>query len=75
MPSVAIDKTDGIVVYVSKEAMGASFVTSKSSEMNVAYPDPEDPQSFKETVIPEQFVHSIQSSGKMSSDVSDLYTH
>lgn len=33
VPTVAIDKTDGIVVILSKESMGVSFVTSKSSEM------------------------------------------
>lgn len=34
-PSFSIDKTDGILVYLTNEAISqTSFVTSKSSEMN-----------------------------------------
>lgn len=33
VPTVAIDKTDGIVTILSKESLGANFITSKSSEM------------------------------------------
>ena len=73
VPSIAIDKTDGCLVYLSKEAMGAQFVTSKSSEMNVAYPGPND--EMLETPIPEQFVHKVDlASGKVTSDVSELYS-
>ncbi|KAG3161329.1 hypothetical protein PI124_g7123 [Phytophthora idaei] len=38
VPSVAIDKTDGCLVYISWEGREVQFVTSKSSEMNVAFP-------------------------------------
>jgi len=38
MHSVSIDKTDGCIVYLSKECMGANIVTAKSSEMNVSVP-------------------------------------
>ena len=38
MHSVAIDKTDGCIVYLSKECLGADIVTAKSSEMNVSVP-------------------------------------
>ena len=38
MHSVSIDKTDGCIVYLSKECMGANIVTAKSSEMNVSIP-------------------------------------
>ena len=73
--SAAIDKTDGCLVYLSKEAMGAQFVTSKSSEMNVAYPGPND--EMLETPIPEQFVHNVILNGdkpRMSAEISDLYS-
>jgi len=42
-PSVAIDKTDGIVVYLSRATMYESkIVASKSSEMNVQFPGATD---------------------------------
>lgn len=70
-PSFSIDKTDGIVVHLSKEAIGqSSFVTSKSSEMNVSWPD--DSGEIKEAPIPEQFMHKLVN-GSVTSQVSDLY--
>jgi adenylyl cyclase-associated protein len=44
LPSVAIDKTDGVLVGLSYASRGAQLVTSKSSEMNVTFPttDKED---------------------------------
>ena len=74
-PSVAIDKTDGILVYLSKETAGdTTFVTSKSSEMNVSWPDNND--DMQEKCIPEQFQHKLNvDTGSISSDISDLYSH
>mmetsp|Transcript_8534 Transcript_8534/g.17766 ORF Transcript_8534/g.17766 Transcript_8534/m.17766 type:complete len:499 (-) Transcript_8534:143-1639(-) len=70
-PSFSIDKTDGCVVHLTNEAVGVtSFVTSKSSEMNVSWPD--DDGEVKEAPIPEQFHHKIVN-GSVTSQVSDLY--
>ncbi|KAL7510765.1 hypothetical protein ACHAXN_009801 [Cyclotella atomus] len=70
-PSFSIDKTDGCVVHLTNEAVGlSSFVTSKSSEMNVSWPD--DQGEIKEAPIPEQFQHKIVN-GSVTSQVSDLY--
>jgi len=70
-PSFSIDKTDGIVVHLSNEAISeSSFVTSKSSEMNVSWPD--DAGEIKEAPIPEQFMHKMVN-GSITSQVSDLY--
>jgi len=70
-PSFSIDKTDGIVVHLSNEAISeSSFVTSKSSEMNVSWPD--DAGEIKEAPIPEQFMHKMVN-GSVTSQVSDLY--
>eukprot|EP00970_Alexandrium_tamarense_P013255 scaffold3296_cov280-Alexandrium_tamarense.AAC.3 len=70
-PSFSIDKTDGCVVHLTNEAVGqSSFVTSKSSEMNVSWPD--DQGEIKEAPIPEQFQHKIVK-GSVTSQVSDLY--
>ena len=45
VPSVAIDKTDGCQVYLSYASTGAQIVTSKSSELNVSFPQSEDPEA------------------------------
>jgi adenylyl cyclase-associated protein len=72
VPSVAIDKTDGIVVFLPLTSLTTEVVASKSSEMNIAWPD-EDGELI-ERPIPEQYVHRI--SGKsITADVSDLYGH
>ncbi len=71
-PSFSIDKTDGCLVYLSEEAVSvSSFVTSKSSEMNVSWMDQKSGEQ-KEAPIPEQFVHKLKD-GSITSDVSDLY--
>lgn len=75
VPSVAIDKTDGCLVYISWEGRDVQFVTSKSSEMNVAFPSGPGSDEYVEKPIPEQFVHRITAELTISSDVSDLYTH
>lgn len=70
-PSFSVDKTDGIVIFLSNEAIGEStFVTSKSSEMNVSWPDVDG--EIKEAPIPEQFIHKMVN-GVVTSQVSDLY--
>lgn len=54
--SIAIDKTDGAMLYLNKACVGSvSIVVSKSSELNVLVPDGED-GDFKEIPLPEQFV-------------------
>jgi len=76
MPSVAIDKTDGIVVGLSWPARDAQIVTSKSSEMNVTFPVSEDADAeWVEMPIPEQFVTKVTKENKLLSSVSELYTH
>lgn len=75
LPSVAIDKTDGVVVGLSWTARAAQIVTSKSSEMNVTFPvSAAEDAEWVEMPIPEQFVTRIVD-GKLVSSVSDLYTH
>lgn len=70
--SVAIDKTDGIVVHLPLTSLTTEIVASKSSEMNVSWPD--ENGDLIERPIPEQYVHRIK--GKtITADVSDLYGH
>eukprot|EP00568_Trieres_chinensis_P001456 CAMPEP_0183293338 /NCGR_PEP_ID=MMETSP0160_2-20130417/2056_1 /TAXON_ID=2839 ORGANISM="Odontella Sinensis, Strain Grunow 1884" /NCGR_SAMPLE_ID=MMETSP0160_2 /ASSEMBLY_ACC=CAM_ASM_000250 /LENGTH=497 /DNA_ID=CAMNT_0025454437 /DNA_START=89 /DNA_END=1582 /DNA_ORIENTATION=- len=71
VPTFSIDKTDGCLLYLTKEsAEKCSFVTSKSSEMNVSWED--ENGEVKEAPIPEQFQHRLVN-GSVTSEVSDLY--
>jgi adenylyl cyclase-associated protein len=55
VPTVSIEKTDGCMVYLSKDSLSSQIVTAKSSEMNILVPDPKNAGDFKEFPIPEQF--------------------
>lgn len=70
--AVAIDKTDGIVVFLPKSSLSTEIVASKSSEMNLTWPD--ENGDWIEKPIPEQYVHRIKDNA-ITADVSDLYTH
>merc|ERR1711988_392591 len=60
VPSVSIDKCSGVQLYLSKESIDCSIITSKSSEMNVNVPQiTENGEEMVEIVIPEQFQHKI----------------
>lgn len=75
-PTVSIDKTDGITVFLSRDTMyETKIVASKSSEMNCQFPGATDEDAWIEKVIPEQYVHLIQPNNTISADISDLYTH
>lgn len=54
VPTLSIDKTDGVQVYVNDKSKTAQIVTAKSSEMNICVQSPDG--DLKETPIPEQFV-------------------
>jgi len=51
-----------------------TVVASKSSEMNISWPGATDEDAWLEAPIPEQYQHHIVN-GKVTCDVSDLYTH
>eukprot|EP01034_Spumella_vulgaris_P025835 gene25835-32332_t len=72
VPAVAIDKTDGIVVFLPVTSLTTEIVASKSSEMNVTWPD--ENGDLIERPIPEQYVHRIKGT-TVTADVSDLYLH
>ncbi|TKR81509.1 hypothetical protein L596_015369 [Steinernema carpocapsae] len=72
MPTLSIQKTDGCMVYLSKESMDAEIVTSKSSEMNVLVPHGEDGE-FVEYPVPEQFKTIFNlNKKKLETSVSDI---
>lgn len=68
--AVAIDKTDGIVVTLPKTSLTTEVVASKSSEMNLSWPD--ENGDMIERPIPEQYVHRIKGLS-VTANVSDLY--
>eukprot|EP01041_Mallomonas_annulata_P003357 gene3357-6647_t len=70
--SVAIDKTDGIVVQLPLSSLDTTVVASKSSEMNITWPDANG--DLIERPIPEQYIHRI-SGTSITANVSDLYGH
>ncbi|KRY87242.1 Adenylyl cyclase-associated protein 2 [Trichinella pseudospiralis] len=53
MPTLVLQKTDGCMVYLSKEALNCEVVTSKTSEVNLLIPT-EDGE-YEERCVPEQF--------------------
>jgi len=89
-PTVSIDKTDGVVVYLSRATMNETkIVASKSSEMNVQFPGATDDDAWIEKVIPEQcalfFNHDDTNvcadryvhhvvNGQVTAEVSELYS-
>jgi adenylyl cyclase-associated protein len=70
--SVAIDKTDGIVVTLPLTSLETKIVASKSSEMNLSWPGADG--ELIERPIPEQYVHQINTERNgVTANVSDLY--
>jgi len=67
VPTVAIDKVDGCQLYLSKESLGASVLTAKSSEVNVVTPGATEEDDFLEAAIPEQFI-STYANGKWTTE-------
>lgn len=53
VPTISIDKTDGCLIYLSKDSLDTEIVTAKSSEMNVLVPKADG--DFTEFALPEQF--------------------
>jgi adenylyl cyclase-associated protein len=72
VPAVAIDKTDGIVIFLPCTSLTTEIVASKSSEMNLQWNDEND--ELVERPIPEQYIHRI-SGLQVTANVSDLYSH
>lgn len=40
VPTISIDKTDGVQIYLCDKSLDCEIVSSKSSELNVLVPDP-----------------------------------
>jgi adenylyl cyclase-associated protein len=53
-PTVLVDKTDGLQLYLSKDGLDTEILSAKSSELNVTSPGPTDNDDPIETSLPEQ---------------------
>lgn len=60
VPNFAIDKTSGCQLYLSKEALEAEIITSKSDQLNVSLPDSHG--EMIELPIPEQYKTVVKGS-------------
>jgi len=69
VPTISVDKTDGFMIYLSKDSLDAIIVSAKSSEMNVLVPDASG--DYKEYAIPEQYRTSWNGS-KLVTEPTDI---
>lgn len=71
VPTITVDKTDGAQIFLSKESLDTSVVTSKSSEMNINVPDDED--DFIEIPVPEQYTTKFDpATKKLVTEVNNI---
>ncbi|CCD65141.1 C-CAP/cofactor C-like domain-containing protein [Caenorhabditis elegans] len=59
LPTVSIQKTDGCHIYLSRDALNAQIVASKSSEMNISAMLEDGDDEYTEMALPEQFMTKI----------------
>jgi adenylyl cyclase-associated protein len=55
VPSIAIDKTSGCQVFLSKTSLDCEFTCAKSDEMNIVIPGETEDDDITEFAVPEQF--------------------
>lgn len=79
VPSITIDKSNGVDIYLSKQSKHQTeFATSKSGELNVNFPSNKhdnQQEEWMEAPIPEQFFHKITNEDKLHTVVSSLYSN
>ncbi|KAI8076828.1 adenylate cyclase associated N terminal-domain-containing protein [Halteromyces radiatus] len=70
-PTIAVDKSDGGEIYVSKDCLGVEILSAKSSSLNVYMPESPDADDsdFKEVPVPEQFKTTIVNGKLVTSTV------
>eukprot|EP01138_Halocafeteria_seosinensis_P014524 gb/GECG01014827.1/.p1 GENE.gb/GECG01014827.1/~~gb/GECG01014827.1/.p1 ORF type:complete len:472 (+),score=79.15 gb/GECG01014827.1/:1-1416(+) len=74
VPSLSVDKTDGLVVFLPYQSRDTQIVTSKCSEVNISFPKgPEEEADWIELPVPEQFTSRITEDNQIQTGVSDLY--
>ncbi|XP_015892687.3 cyclase-associated protein 1 [Ziziphus jujuba] len=56
-PTISIDNTSGCQLYLSKDSLGVSITTAKSSEINVLIPGSGPDDDWGEHALPQQFIN------------------
>lgn len=71
VPSVSVNATDGLSLYLSREASTSPIFTSRCSELNILIPSEDDDRDLTEICIPEQF-RSYWNGEKWITEVADI---
>ncbi|KAK1358678.1 cyclase-associated protein 1 [Heracleum sosnowskyi] len=69
-PTISVDNTGGCQLYLSKDSLGASITTAKSSEINVLVPGVGAGDDWGEHALPQQFVHAYKDGQFVTTPVS-----
>lgn len=69
-PTISVDNTAGCQLFLSKDALGASITTAKSSEINVLVPGTEPDGDWGEHALPQQYVHAYKDGQFVTTPVS-----
>ncbi|OEL29514.1 Cyclase-associated protein 1 [Dichanthelium oligosanthes] len=69
-PTISIDNTSGCQLYLSKDSLGASITSAKSSEINVMVPSGATDGDWAEHALPQQYIHSFKDGQFITSPVS-----
>ncbi|XP_055331462.1 adenylyl cyclase-associated protein 2-like isoform X2 [Paramacrobiotus metropolitanus] len=70
VPTVQIDKSDGVQIYLSKDSLDCEIFSAKSSEMNVSVPKADG--DYAEHPVPEQFKTKWDTKrGKLVTEVNE----
>ncbi|ONM08736.1 Cyclase-associated protein 1 [Zea mays] len=69
-PTISIDNTSGCQLYLSKDSLGASITSAKSSEINVMVPSGGSDGDWVEHALPQQYIHSFKDGQFTTSPVS-----
>ncbi|XP_057788316.1 cyclase-associated protein 1 [Salvia miltiorrhiza] len=69
-PTISVDNTAGCQLYLSKDALGASITTAKSSEINVLVPGSEPDGDWGEHALPQQYIHVYKDGQFVTTPVS-----
>ncbi|XP_022746914.1 cyclase-associated protein 1-like isoform X1 [Durio zibethinus] len=59
-PTISVDNTSGCQLYLSKDSLGASITTAKSSEINVLVPAAKSDGDWGEHALPQQYIHAFK---------------
>ncbi|KAG6382530.1 hypothetical protein SASPL_157799 [Salvia splendens] len=69
-PTISVDNTAGCQLYLSKDALGASITSAKSSEINVLVPGSEPDGDWGEHALPQQYIHVYKDGQFVTTPVS-----